>query len=673
MTINDSDPDVVLSEFDLHLLAEGTHYRTYEKLGAHPREVKGVSGVHFAVWAPNASRVSVVGDFNRWDAAASPLTRRPVAGIWEAFIPGVKAGALYKYRVVGPDGRFHGDKADPYGFAAEIRPQTASKVARLDGYEWHDAEWIAARATRNNETRPMSVYEVHLGSWRRAAEEKGRWLTYREMAPQLADYVEHMGYTHVELLPITEHPFDGSWGYQTIGYFAPTSRFGGPHDFMHLIDTLHQRGIGVILDWVPAHFPRDGHGLGYFDGTHLYEHASVQRGLHPQWDTFIFNYGRLEVRNFLISSALFWIDKYHVDGLRVDAVASMLYLDYARKHGEWIPNRYGGRENLEAIDFIRLLNDRVHAEYPGVPVIAEESTSWPMVTRPTAVGGLGFDLKWNMGWMHDMLQYTALDPVYRRYHHNLITFSMMYAYSERFMLPFSHDEVVHLKKSMLSKMPGDAWQMFANLRALYGYMFGHPGKKLMFMGDEFGQWHEWNHDLQLDWHLTSNSMHAGLQQWVRDLNALYAREPALFERDDAPDGFEWMDCSDHEGNVVSFVRRAADPQDLVLFACNFSAVPRLDYRIGVPVSGTWAEILNSDGKEYGGSGMGNFGAVDTTPEPKHGRAQSLALTLPPLAVVAFRAPRTVEPGEAIKGSESLKTETGVEASSSGAISTTLTP
>ena len=635
--------ELLLTDFDLHLLAEGTHYRTYEKLGAHLRERNGVAGVDFAVWAPNASRVSVVGDFNGWNPDTHPLTRRHEAGVWERFIPGVKAGALYKYRVVGPDGLSFGEKADPYGFAAEIRPQTASKVAELAGYEWHDADWIAARATHDAFTRPMSIYEVHLGSWRRVPEENGRWLTYREMAPQLADYVEWMGYTHVELLPITEHPFDGSWGYQTIGYFAPTSRFGGPHDLMYLIDTLHQRGIGVILDWVPAHFPRDGHGLGFFDGTHLYEHASVQRGLHPQWDTFIFNYGRVEVRNFLVSSALFWIDRYHVDGLRVDAVASMLYLDYGRNAGEWIPNRYGGRENVEAIDFIRLLNDRVHAEYPGVPVMAEESTSWPMVTRPTAVGGLGFDFKWNMGWMHDMLAYMSLDPVYRRYHHNQITFSLMYAYSERFVLPFSHDEVVHLKKSMLSKMPGDVWGMFANLRALYGYMFGHPGKKLMFMGDEVGQWREWNHDISLDWHLTNHSMHAGLQRWVRDLNAVYRREPAFYERDDSPDGFEWIDCSDHEGNVVSFVRRAADPNDMLLFVCNFAAVPRSGYGIGAPVEGVWEEILNSDAWVYGGGGMGNFGAVETLPNPLHGRPYSLSLTLPPLSVVAFRAPRIVLP------------------------------
>jgi 1,4-alpha-glucan branching enzyme len=630
--------ELLLTDFDLHLIAEGTHYRTYEKLGAHCRVVNGVAGVDFAVWAPNASRVSVVGDFNGWDPAAHPLTRRHEAGVWETFVPGVRTGALYKYRVDGPGGRYRADKADPYGFAAEIRPQTASKVVELEGYVWHDADWVAARATRQSPIEPMSIYEVHLGSWRRVPEEKGRWLTYREMASQLADYVHHMGFTHVELLPITEHPFDGSWGYQTIGYFAPTSRFGEPHDLMYLIDTLHGRGIGVFLDWVPAHFPRDGHGLGYFDGTHLYEHASAELGLHPQWDTFIFNYGRLEVRNFLISNALFWIDRYHVDGLRVDAVASMLYRDYARNPGEWTPNRYGGRENLEAIDFLRLLNDRVHDEYPGVPVVAEESTSWPMVTRPTAIGGLGFDYKWNMGWMHDMLSYMALDPIYRRYHHNRITFSLMYAYSERFVLPFSHDEVVHLKKSMLGKMPGDVWRRFANLRALYGYMFGHPGKKQMFMGHALGQWGEWNHDSSLERHLTSNPMHAGLQRWVRDLNTLYRAEPALYQRDDSPDGFEWIDCSDHEGNVVSFVRRAADPSRVVLFVCNFAAVPRHDYRVGAPAGGTWTEILNSDATIYGGSGMGNLGAVEASPVGTHGRPFSLSLTLPALGVVAFRAP-----------------------------------
>src|SRR5215213_1217999 len=610
MDVVDHRQDLLLTDFDLHLLAEGTHYRTYEKLGAHLREVDGVAGVHFAVWAPNATRVSVVGDFNSWDPAPHPLTRRPEAGVWETFVPGVKEGALYKYRVVGPDGRSHGDKADPYGFAAEIRPLTASKVADIDGYQWHDADWIAGRLTSRAAVEPMSIYEVHLGSWRRRSNEKGGWLTYRELAPQLADYVVYMGYTHVELLTITEHPFDGFWGYQTIGYFAPTSRFGAPHDLMHLIDTLHQRGVGVLLDWVPAHFPRDGHGLGYFDGTHLYEHASAQLGLHPQWDTFIFNYGRLEVRNFLISSALFWIDRYHIDGLRVDAVASMLYLDYARKHGEWTPNRYGGRENIEAIDFIRLLNDRIHAEYPGVPVMAEESTSWPMVTRPTEVGGLGFDFKWNMGWMHDMLEYTHLDPVYRRYHHNRITFSMMYAYSERFILPFSHDEVVHLKKSMLDKMPGDVWQKFANLRALYGYMYGHPGKKLLFMGCEFGQWVEWNEARSLDWHLLEEPMHRGMRQWVQDLNHTYQRERSLHEVDFEGSGFSWIDCNDNENSIISMIRRARDPHDFTVFACNFSAVPRHNYGVGAPASGVWTEILNSDASVYGGSGMGNFGSVE---------------------------------------------------------------
>jgi 1,4-alpha-glucan branching enzyme len=630
--------ELLLTEYDLHLLAEGTHYRTYEKLGAHLREVNGVGGVHFAVWAPNATRVAVIGEFNGWNPAANPLTRRESAGVWETFVPGVGEGATYKYRVDGPGGRYRADKADPYGFAAEIRPQTASKVARLDGYTWGDAEWRAARATRRAAAEPMSIYEVHLGSWRRKPEERSRWLTYREIAPMLAEYVQEMGYTHVELLPLTEHPFDGSWGYQTIGYFAPTSRFGGPHDLMFLIDTLHRAGIGVLLDWVPAHFPRDEHGLGYFDGTHLYEHASPHEGFHPQWDTFIFNYGRFEVRNFLISNALFWIDKYHVDGLRVDAVASMLYRDYGRRAGEWIPNRYGGRENLEAIEFLRLLNDRVHAEYPGVQVMAEESTAWPMVTRPTEVGGLGFDFKWNMGWMHDMLTYMGHEPVHRRYHHNLITFSLMYAYSERFILPFSHDEVVHLKKSMLSKMPGDWWQQFANLRALYGYMFGHPGKTLMFMGDEFGQWREWNHDISLDWHLTNEPMHAGLRRWVRDLNTTYRGEPAMYECDDSPQGFEWIDCNDPDRNIVSFVRRAKDPDNALLFVCNFSPVPRHNYRVGAPSSGVWVEVLNSDATLYGGSGIGNMGSAEATPFPMHGRPWSLTISVPPLAVVAFKAP-----------------------------------
>jgi 1,4-alpha-glucan branching enzyme len=629
----------LLTEFDLHLLGEGTHFRTWEKLGAHLREVDGVPGVHFAVWAPNATRVSVIADFNDWNPATHPLEHRGASGVWEGFVPGAREGALYKYRIVGPGGRYRADKADPHGFAAEIRPLTASKVARLDGYGWGDDKWIAARAAQSFADLPMSVYEVHLGSWRRVPEEDGRWLTYREMAPLLADYVAEMGYTHVELLPITEHPFDGSWGYQTIGYFAPTSRFGGPHDLMYLIDTLHQRGIGVILDWVPAHFPHDAHGLGYFEGTHLYEHSDVRQGLHPQWDTLIFNYGRREVRNFLVSSALFWLEEYHVDGLRVDAVASMLYLDYGRNAGEWIPNRYGGRENLEAIDFLRLLNDRVHEACPGTVVIAEESTAWPMVTRPPAVGGLGFDLKWNMGWMHDMLAYASLDPVHRSYNHQRITFSLFYAFSERFALPFSHDEVVHLKGSMLTKMPGDTWQRFASLRSLYGYMFGHPGRPLMFMGAEFGQWREWDHDRSLDWHLLEDPMHAGLQRWVRDLNTAYRGAPALYQRDDSPDGFEWIDCNDHQRSLVSFVRRAADPADALLFVCNFTPVPRMNYRVGAPAPGHWEEVLNSDAPLYGGSGMGNFGGVEAAPLPMHGRPWSLTITVPPLSVVVFRSPR----------------------------------
>ena len=630
----------VLSDFDLHLLAEGTHYRNYDKLGAHCVEVGGVPGVHFAVWAPNASRVSVIGDFNDWDPAATRMTRRPEAGVWEIWVPGLGAGARYKYRVERDEGQFQGDKADPYGFAAETRPQTASTVCRLEGYEWGDGAWMEARAAARLHDLPMSIYEVHLGSWRRAPEEGNRWLTYRELTDQLADYVHDMGFTHVELLPVTEHPFDGSWGYQTVGYFAPTSRFGEPHDFKYLVDTLHQRGIGVILDWVPAHFPRDGHGLGFFDGTHLYEHADPRQGLHPHWDTFTFNYGRREVRNFLIGNALFWLEQYHIDALRVDAVASMLYLDYGRPEGAWIPNPYGGRENLDAVEFLRLLNERAHAEHPGVTVIAEESTAWPGVSRPTYLGGLGFGFKWNMGWMHDMLEYMGKDPVHRRYHHELITFSMLYAFSENFVLPFSHDEVVHGKGSMLAKMPGDEWQRFANLRLLYGYMFGHPGKKLLFMGDEFGQWEEWNHDKSLDWHLLEQPRRSGLQRWVRDLNTCYRANPALFEVDFDPAGFEWVDCNDSARSVVSFLRRARNPADLIVFVCNFMPVPRPNYRVGVPVSGRWEEVLNSDATLYGGSGQGNLGGADTAPLPMHGRPFSLSITLPPLAVVAFRGPQS---------------------------------
>jgi 1,4-alpha-glucan branching enzyme len=564
------------------------------------------------------------------------MNLRSEAGVWECFIAGVANGALYKYRVESRFSNYRADKADPYGFAAEIRPQTASKMFDLDGHAWGDVDWMLRRESRDLHRSAMSIYEVHLGSWRRVAEEGNRWLTYRELAQQLVDYVHDMGFTHVEFMPLSEHPFDASWGYQCIGYFAPTSRFGNPHDFMYLIDMLHQRGIGVILDWVPAHFPRDEHGLAYFDGTHLYEHADRRQGLHPDWDTFVFNYGRKEVRNFLISNALFWFDRYHVDALRVDAVASMLYLDYGRRTGEWIANRYGGKENLEALDFVRLLNEKLHGQFPGITVIAEESTAWPMVSRPIYLGGLGFGFKWNMGWMHDMLQYLSGEPIHRSYHHNLITFSMLYAFSENFVLPFSHDEVVHGKGSMIGRMPGDDWQKFANLRALYGYMFGHPGKKLLFMGGELGQWREWNHDTSLDWHLLAYDFHRGLQRWVRDLNTFYRGEPALYEMDPEPAGFEWIDCNDNQRSVVSFLRRGQDAARAVVVVCNFTPVPHHNHRIGVPFAGFWHEALNSDAPLYGGSGQGNIGGVEASPVPMHGRPYSLNMTVPPLGVVLFR-------------------------------------
>jgi 1,4-alpha-glucan branching enzyme len=626
----------LLSEYDLHLLVEGTHYRTYEKLGAHVKNVNGTIGTHFAVWAPNAERVSVIGDFNNWDPDRNPMSVRHEAGVWEAFIPEVRTGALYKYRVYSRYHAFVADKADPYGFAAEIRPQTASMVWDLAGYDWGDSEWMAARGRHNALDAPISTYEVHLGSWRRNPEEGHRWLTYRELAHQLADYVHHMGFTHVELMPVSEHPFDGSWGYQTVGYYAPTSRFGNPHDFMYLVDVLHRHGIGVIIDWVPAHFPTDGHGLGYFDGTHLFEHADPRQGRHPDWDTLVFNFGRREVSNFLISNALFWLEKYHIDGLRVDAVASMLYLDYGRRDGEWIPNPYGGKENIEAIDFLRRFNARVYEEHPDVMTIAEESTSWSMVSRPTYLGGLGFGYKWNMGWMHDMLDYVSKDPIHRSYHHNRITFSMLYAFTENFVLPFSHDEVVHMKGSMISKMPGDDWQKFANLRLLYGYMTGHPGKKLLFMGGEFGQWSEWTHDHSIEWHLLDYAPHSGLQRWVRDLNTFYRATPALYEVEFDYHGFEWIDCNDSQSSTVTFLRRGRNPDDIVVFACNFTPVPRHGYRLGVPRGGWYQEVLNSDATLYGGGGQGNAGGADASPVPTHGRPYSLNITLPPLGIVVFK-------------------------------------
>ena len=629
----------ILTDYDIHLFREGTHYRSYEKLGAHLTEVDGQAGTYFAVWAPNAARVAVIGDFNGWDATRHPMRLRADSGIWETFIPGIGTGALYKYAVAS---RYHGyqaDKADPYGFASEIRPQTASKVWDLSGYAWADHTWMAQRGRAQALTAPIATYEVHLGSWIRVPEEGNRWLTYREVAPRLADYVRQMGYTHVEFLPLCEHPFDGSWGYQTVGYFAPTSRFGTPQDLMYLIDTLHQHGIGVIMDWVPAHFPRDAHGLGYFDGTHLYEHADPRKGEHKEWGTFVFNYGRHEVCSFLMSNALFWLDQYHIDGLRVDAVASMLYLDYSRQEGEWIPNEYGGRENLEAVAFVRRFNEEVYATHPDAITIAEESTAWAMVSRPTYLGGLGFGLKWDMGWMHDTLSYLSHDPIHRRYHHNQLTFRLLYAFTENFVLPLSHDEVVYGKRSLLNKMPGDDWQRFANLRLLLGYMYMQPGKKLLFMGGDFGQWNEWNHDTSLDWHLLQSPPHQGVQRWVRDLNTAYRGMAALHERDCDPAGFEWIDCNDADTSALSFLRRGASPDQVLVIACNFTPVLRRNYRIGVPWGGYWAEVLNSDAPLYGGSGQGNMGGMDAAPVPVHARSHSLNVTLPPLALVVFSGSR----------------------------------
>jgi 1,4-alpha-glucan branching enzyme len=621
----------------MHLWSEGSHFRAYEKLGAHPAERKGVAGTQFAVWAPNASHVAVVGDFNGWRTGEDPLYPVGSTGIWAGFVPGVGSGAIYKYDIISHNQGYRVQKADPYAFAAELRPKTASKVWDLSGYQWRDKEWMARRGKAHALEAPIAIYEVHLGSWRRG--ENNRWLTYRELADQLADYVGHMGYTHVELLPISEHPFDGSWGYQTVGYFAPTSRFGDPQDFMYLVDTLHKRGIGVILDWVPAHFPRDEHGLGYFDGTHLYEHADPRLGAHQDWGTLIYNFGRNEVSNFLISNALFWLDKYHIDGLRVDAVASMLYLDYSRKEGEWLPNKYGGRENLEAIAFLKRFNETVYGEYPDVVTLAEESTAWGGVSKPTYLGGLGFGYKWDMGWMHDTLDYFSKDPVFRKFHHDRLTFRMLYAWTENFVLPLSHDEVVHGKASLLSKMPGDMWQKFANLRLLYGYMYAQPGKKLLFQGGEVGVWDEWNHDKSVDWHLLEWPVHQGLQRWVRDLNTLYRGEPALHQLDCDHAGFEWVDCCDWESSTVSLIRKAKDPNDCVLFVCNFTPVVRHNYRVGVPRGGHWEEILNSDAELYGGSGVGNFGGREAAPIPHHGREYLLTVTLPPLGIVAFRPKR----------------------------------
>jgi 1,4-alpha-glucan branching enzyme len=632
----------LLTDQDLYLFNEGTHLRLYDHLGAHPVSMNGTRGTCFAVWAPAAKSVSVIGNFNDWNPAAHPLRPRQQSGIWEGFIPQVDQGSVYKYHIVSHRSGYQVDKADPLATATEQPPRTGSVVWHL-GYTWDDADWMAARKARNSLRAPVSIYEVHLGSWRRDAQ--GRSLSYREIAGPLSEYARANGFTQVQLLPIMEHPFFGSWGYQTTGYFAPTSRFGEPQDLMFLIDHLHQQGIGVLLDWVPSHFPTDEHGLGFFDGNHLYEHADPRQGFHPDWQTFIFDYGRPEVRSFLLSSALFWLDRYHADGLRVDAVASMLYLDYSRPSGQWVANKYGGRENLEAIDFLKKLNEVVHLEFPDTLTIAEESTSWPMVSRPTYIGGLGFDLKWDMGWMHDTLKYMALDPIYRRHHHNELTFRGMYAFSENFVLPLSHDEVVHLKGSLLAKMPGDRWRKFANLRLLFGSMFGQPGKKLLFMGGEIGVLAEWNHDAALDWDLLDDPMHAGVQRWVRDLNLLYQRERALHLLDCEPGGFSWIDCNDADQSIITLLRRGEENDPVLIFALNFTPVPRLAYRVGVPYGGRWQEVLNSDSAEYGGSGVGNLGGVDAERVAHHGYPQSVSVTLPPLAAVVLRGGRP--PVEAI--------------------------
>jgi 1,4-alpha-glucan branching enzyme len=626
----------LLSDFDLHLFNEGRHYRLYEKLGAHPVKVAGVSGTYFAVWAPNANYVAVIGDFNGWNTGSHPLQARAQSGIWEGFIPGVGRGAVYKFHIGSHNRGYRVDKVDPFGLYSLPPPETGSVIWDLD-YAWADGDWMAKRPQNNGLHAPMTIYEVHLGSWKRRPEEGHRSLTYLELADELPAYLQSMGFSHAEFMPIMEHPFYGSWGYQVVGYFAPTSRYGTPQELMTLIDRLHQHGIGVILDWVPSHFTTDVHGLAYFDGTHLYEHADVRQGLHPEWNSLLFNYGRNEVQSFLVSNALFWLEKYHADGLRVDAVASMLYLDYARTEGGWIPNAHGGRENLDAISFIRHLNEESYARHPDAEIIAEESTAWPLVTRPTYVGGLGFGLKWDMGWMHDTLRYMSKDPVYRKYQHNDLTFRLLYAFNENFVLPLSHDEVVHGKGSLLGKMSGDDWQKFANLRALYGYMYAQPGKKLIFMGGEFAQWREWHHDESLDWHLLQYAPHQGMSNWVRDLNQFYRNERSMYELEFTYDGFEWVDCNDADNSVISLIRKARTTSRVTLVIMNFTPMPHHNYRIGVPWGGIWREALNSDAKDYGGSGLGNAGSIEAEAIPQHGRPYSLSITLPPLAALYFTA------------------------------------
>lgn len=625
-----------ITEQDQYLFNEGSHFRLYDKLGSHPIIENGkVVAVSFAVWAPNAERVSVIGDFNGWNRDSHPMQPVGGSGIWQIVLEGIDTGTIYKYFIASRHNGYRVEKADPFAFHCETPPKTGAIVWQPD-YQWNDQDWMANRHQTNALDAPMSIYEVHLGSWRRKPEEGNRFLSYREIAPLLTEYVKKMNFTHVELMPIMEHPFGGSWGYQVTGFFAPTSRHGTPQDFKYLVDYLHQHGIGVILDWVPSHFPTDEHGLKYFDGTHLFEHSDPRQGFHMDWGSAIFNYGRHEVRSFLISSGVYWLDKFHIDGLRVDAVASMLYLDYSRKEGEWIPNKYGGRENIDAIDFLRRFNEEVYKSFPDTQTFAEESTDWPMVSRPTYLGGLGFGLKWDMGWMHDTLKYMSKEPIFRKYHHNNLTFRMLYAFNENFCLSLSHDEVVHGKGSLLGKMPGDTWQKCANMRLLFGYMYAQAGKKLMFMGGEFGQWSEWNHDTSLDWHLLDWQEHSGLARWVEDLNKFYRDVPAMHQLDLEPAGFEWIDANDSEQSVVTLVRRGREPEEEVLIACNFTPMTRTNYRIGVPWSGHWQEALNSDATIYGGSGQGNWGGVEAVPIRYHGRPYSISITLPPLGMVAFR-------------------------------------
>jgi 1,4-alpha-glucan branching enzyme len=626
-----------LTDEDLYLFHEGSHFRLHDKMGARLGDEDGRTGCHFAVWAPNAAAVSVIGDWNGWDPSATPLSRR--RDVWEGFVAGVTPGQRYKFRISSQQGGHVADKADPFGLLMEEPPSTASTVWDL-AYAWGDAKWMEGRAKKSAPDAPVSIYELHLGSWRR---KDGRRMTYREIAPELVGHVKHLGFTHVELMPVMEHPFYGSWGYQITGYFAPSRRYGVPQDLMWLIDQLHQNDIGVILDWVPGHFPDDPHGLGFFDGTHLFEHKDPRQGWHPEWNSLIFNYGRHEVKSFLISNAMFWLDRYHADGLRIDGVASMLYLDYARKDGEWVPNKYGGRENLDAVGFLRRLNDEVHAAFPGTVTIAEDSTAWPMVTRPTEIGGLGFRYKWDMGWMHDMLRYLHQDPIHRKFHHNDVTFRSLYQYAEAYVLPLSHDEVVHLKGSLLAKMAGDPWQMRANLRLLFGHQWLVPGKKLLFMGGEFGQWSEWSHESQLEWHLVGNPDHDAIQTWVKDLNRVYRELPALHAGDCDPGGYDWIDGSDVEQSVISFLRMTPKRDAYVCVVFNFTPIVRHGYGIGVPCGGFWEEVLNSDAAVYGGSGVGNYGGIEAEALEVHGKPFVLRMTLPPLGVVAFRATKVPPP------------------------------